>query len=226
MNDGNIWRKWVSLLKKSGFKCASPSWNGKTFQSCNFYEALEVYMSYIKKLDSKPIIIGHSIGGAIAQKLLEKGYGKAGVFINSGPTKGLSILDKNFILSNLELINPLSKRSNILMGPRWYNKYVTNEMTYSQTVKFINENCLSANRNVLKTIPKVNFEEVKYPLLFIAGGKDKSQPLKLNYKNFKAYKNSDKKEFKVFENATHNIICQNGWEKVANYIINWINETF
>ena len=40
-------------------------------------------------LDSPPILMGHSAGGAFTQVLLDHGYGAAGVALNSAPTEGV-----------------------------------------------------------------------------------------------------------------------------------------
>ena len=43
----------------------------------------------IGELESPPILIGHSAGGAFTQILLDHGFGAAGVAISSAPTEGV-----------------------------------------------------------------------------------------------------------------------------------------
>jgi hypothetical protein len=40
-------------------------------------------------LESKPVIMGHSFGGAFVQLLLDAGYGAAGVSIDGAAVKGV-----------------------------------------------------------------------------------------------------------------------------------------
>ena len=42
------------------------------------------------ELDTPPILMGHSAGGVFTQILLDRGYGAAGVAINSAPTEGVA----------------------------------------------------------------------------------------------------------------------------------------
>ena len=46
------------------------------------------YETVIRALDKPPIIIGHSLGGALTQIMLDRGLGIAGVAIDSVPVKG------------------------------------------------------------------------------------------------------------------------------------------
>ena len=50
------------------------------------------YEQLIRKLDSPPIIMGHSFGGAITQILLDRGLGCSGVAIHPAPIKGVKRL--------------------------------------------------------------------------------------------------------------------------------------
>ena len=45
----------------------------------------------IAELDSEPIIMGHSAGGAWTQLLLDRGHGVAGVAMCSAPTEGVRV---------------------------------------------------------------------------------------------------------------------------------------
>ena len=43
------------------------------------------------ELDTPPIIMGHSFGGTLTQLLLDRGFGAAGVVIDSAPTEGVRV---------------------------------------------------------------------------------------------------------------------------------------
>ena len=53
---------------------------------------IERLESAIGELDSPPIIMGHSAGGAFTQLLLDRGHGAVGVAINSAPTEGVRVV--------------------------------------------------------------------------------------------------------------------------------------
>ncbi|MHA8110830.1 alpha/beta hydrolase [Lactobacillaceae bacterium Melli_B4] len=235
MNNGQIWNDWKTYFTEQGFNCYNYSWPylagdihelqqhpDPSLAYLTFAQVVDYYSDKINVLDTPPILVGHSLGGVIAQKLLELGYGKAAVCINSGPPKGIFAFNWDFIASNLQLANPLNKQKIILMGPKWYHKYVTNDLTFEQTEAFIQQNCVPSSKTAATTIQEIDFKQPHRPLLFIAGGNDKSQPPVINKKNFAAYQDqSSRKDFKLFENRTHNIIAQAGWQEVAEYVANW-----
>lgn len=233
------WKNWTEYFTRKGYKSLAPAWPlhdkdpkylrqnpNHEISKLTLKDVIDAYARVINSLDEKPIIIGHSLGGVITQKLMSDNYGAIGVCINSGPPRGIAVLDKNFILSNFRLINPLKGNSLCLMSARWYQKYVCNEMTYEQTEKFIEENCIGDSRNIARTVSKygnINFTKPHNPLLFIAGSEDKSQPAALNLKNFNVYTDQESvKDFKEFNGRTHNIINQDKWEEVAEFIGNWL----
>src|SRR6202020_411663 len=55
-------------------------------------EVTEHYAQVIAGLDSPPILVGHSFGGTIVEKLLGQGLGVAGIAIDAAPIKGVCCL--------------------------------------------------------------------------------------------------------------------------------------
>jgi pimeloyl-ACP methyl ester carboxylesterase len=55
-------------------------------------EVFDHLAEVIDALESKPIIMGHSFGGAFVQLLLDAGYGAAGVSIDGAAVKGVKAL--------------------------------------------------------------------------------------------------------------------------------------
>lgn len=55
-------------------------------------EIADHYNKLIADLDRPPIIMGHSFGGLIAQILLDRGLGAAGVALDSAPFKGVHVV--------------------------------------------------------------------------------------------------------------------------------------
>lgn len=98
------------------------------------------------------------------------------------------------------------------MDENLYNKYVTNELSLTNTQLFMKNNCIFSSSNVRLTINQyvvIDFKKAHIPYLFISGSNDKSQPTKINKKKFKKYTDlNSENNFKEFPNRTHNIIAQ------------------
>jgi len=74
-------------------------------------------------------------------------------------------------------------------------------------------------------ITRVNFKNNdRGPLLLIAGSVDRICPLSQVKSNYGKYKNARAiTGFKEFDNRTHWIVAQPGWEEVAGYVADWLD---
>ena len=64
----------------------------------------------IGKLDQKPIVVGHSFGGLIAQRLLSGGFASAAVAIDPAPAKGVLFLPASALrVASIALRNPANR---------------------------------------------------------------------------------------------------------------------
>jgi pimeloyl-ACP methyl ester carboxylesterase len=75
-----------------------------------FKDVVQSYSHYIDKLKNKPILIGHSMGGLVVQKLIQAGKGTSGVCITSAPPNGIFRFNWHFIWSNIDCFLLVQKR--------------------------------------------------------------------------------------------------------------------
>src|SRR5262245_229357 len=97
------WEHWIAHYEGKGCRVLAPAYPGlevevealnadpTPLEALTLSEIIEHLESVIGELDSDPILIGHSAGGAITQILLDRGHGAAGVAMNSAPTEGVRI---------------------------------------------------------------------------------------------------------------------------------------
>lgn len=238
MNTGAAWKDWQAYFEQRGYRCLAPSWSyldreiadlqanpDPCLAQLTFADVVAHYQTIIDQLEERPILIGHSLGGVVVQKLVEKGYAGLAIAIASGPPKGIFAWNKDFLLSNLQLTwNPRGEAT-VLMSPNWYHRYVINHLTLEESQAFVAENCVPAGRKIAKTIEKIDFSRPHVPLLFIAGAEDKSQPAVINQKNAQAYQDSSSQvTYRVFSGRTHQMIQQKGWQEVAEFVEEWIKQ--
>lgn len=96
METGDCWTDWQAYFEARGFRCYRLTWihheRGSSDEqkvATRFGDVLEAYSRLIDTLDEKPILVGHSLGGILVQKLIELDKGAAGVLLTSGPPKGI-----------------------------------------------------------------------------------------------------------------------------------------
>jgi non-heme chloroperoxidase len=94
------WQNWIELFAADGFDASAPAWPGEHPSAAESrahagdvaglgMEGLVThYADLIRQLPAQPILIGHSLGGTVVQKLLSAGYGVGGVVLDSARADG------------------------------------------------------------------------------------------------------------------------------------------
>jgi len=237
----SCWADWRGYFGAKGYECHAPPYpfhdgDPATLRMnvdprlgrLTFPEVVKSISDFIDTLPEQPILIGHSMGGLIVQKLIEDRRGVAGVCIDSAPPKGVTSFEWSFLWANLPTINPLKGPRPCVPSVGWFHYAFCNTMTLTETAIAYERFVVPESRNVPRSSTKsggaINFTAPHAPLLFIAGEKDHIIPASLNRKNFEAYTDrSSRTDFKVFDGRTHYICAQAGWEEVAGYVADWVH---
>ena len=98
------WRPWQDRFEAAGYATVAPTWPGEAElidvaraaperQAGYGVKAVtDHFVSAIAGIDPKPIVIGHSFGGLVAQQLLARGVVDAAVAISPAQMRGILIL--------------------------------------------------------------------------------------------------------------------------------------
>lgn len=236
------WTEWKKFFEAKGYTChaiAYPFHEGEPadlrahidpkLSTLTFMEVVTHLSRFIDSLPEKPILIGHSIGGLLVQKLLNMGKARAAVSIDPAPPRGINSYKWSFIRANLPTINPLKGDSPCMPSVQWFHYAFCNTMTLGETEQAYNTYFVPESRNIPRTSRSkesaVDFALPHEPLLIIAGEKDNIIPASLNQKNYRAYRDrASVTDFKEFPGRTHYICGQKGWEEVAQYSLDWITK--
>ena len=70
---------------------------------------IDAYEAFIRELPCSPIIMGHSLGGAMTQVLLNRGLGCVGVGVSSATVKGVRDLPFSTLKAAGPALNPLKR---------------------------------------------------------------------------------------------------------------------
>jgi pimeloyl-ACP methyl ester carboxylesterase len=237
------WDNWKAYFESKGYKTLAPAWpfkdadpaelrnrqpNDTALASLTLSELVDHYANIIKKLEDKPIIIGHSLGGLITQILLSRGLGVAGIVFHSVPPQGIIPYEFSFLKSTWRALGLFTSASKTyLMSFDTWQYAFTNGMTLAEQKKAYEENTIPESKTVTKgglsSAAKVDFDKPRGPLLIIAGSKDNIIPASLNQRNFNAYKNNPSlTEFRLVEGRNHFVLGLPTWKEDADYVLNWI----
>lgn len=239
----NGWGQWVKYFESKGYNAIAIAWPGRDKSVAalrqahpdpklgqrTFGEVLDHHIQTIKGLNEPPIIIGHSLGGLFTQLLLNRGLGAAGIAIDSAPPQGLLSFKWSFLKSAFPLLNPLNPSSKPYLMPFSGFQYsFVNGMPLEAQRRAYDEQVVPESlriaRGSLTVAAKVDYAKPHAPLLFIAGETDHIIPPSLNKANFNKYQASAPSitEFKEFPGRNHYGLGADGWQEMADYILEWI----
>jgi pimeloyl-ACP methyl ester carboxylesterase len=116
------WAPWQGLFAAAGYETFAPGWPGDadTVEGCRadpdsianrgIDDVTSHYTAFIDTLPAMPILIGHSFGGMIAEKLLGMDYGAGAIGIDAAQIKGVLPLPLSSLRATLPVFrNPANK---------------------------------------------------------------------------------------------------------------------
>ncbi|MEI9918553.1 MAG: alpha/beta hydrolase [Bacteroidota bacterium] len=236
------WEQWVPYFESQGFKVVVPAWphknaNAETLRnhksdsliaSNRLKDLIDYFEQIVRSQPSKPILIGHSIGGLITQILVNRGLAKAGVAIHSVPPQGIMTFKWSFLKAGWGPLGFFTSASKPFMMSfaQWQYSFTNGMSTEEQKEGYyklaIPESKLIV-RDTITSVAAVNFKKPHVPLLFLAGSKDHTIPASLNHDNYKKYSDlSSVTDYKEFDFANHFVVGHPRWREQADYVTKWM----
>lgn len=95
------WDRWAKLFEEAGFTALTPGWpddpetveeaaaHPEVFADKTIGEVADHFEAIIRGLARKPVVIGHSFGGLLAQILAGRGCAKVSVAVDPAPFRGV-----------------------------------------------------------------------------------------------------------------------------------------
>ena len=129
------WQPWLELFRSAGYDPTAPGWpgdsdsvradreNAAAVADKGIDDITNAYLDVISGLPAKPIVIGHSFGGLIAQKLLSRGAAAAAIAIDPGQIKGVKPLPFAQIRSGLPVLSKPGNRKRAVALTRKQFRY-------------------------------------------------------------------------------------------------------
>jgi len=241
------WQNWITLYEKSGYSATAPGWPGDgpsvaitrsnpdAVGNKGIADIYDHYAAYIRTLPQLPIVVGHSFGGLIAQKLLADGLAVAAVAIDPAPIKGV----KKVPLAQIRTAIPVvSKKANktraVSLTERQFRFGFGNAMTKAESRELFAKFAIPGPGKPLfevtsagkdpKSPAEVNTAKSdRGPLLIIGGGKDHTVPQIVAEQAFGLYAASKAvTDLTVFPDRGHALVFDSRWAEIANSTLVWL----
>ncbi|MBW6435024.1 alpha/beta hydrolase [Actinoplanes hulinensis] len=240
------WEHWITHYENKGFRVLAPGYPGFEVEveelnanpdiitAVTVPGIIDKIETQIKELSKPPIIIGHSAGGAFTQILLDHGYGAAGVAMNSAPTEGVKVVPLSQVKSTFPVLkSPANRHKAVGLSLDEWKYAFTNTFTDEESKALYERYHIPANGGILWGSVLANFQPghqdtwVNYhnddraPLLFVSGSEDHIMPPSIQRSNAKHYKSKATTEHIEYEGYAHLLPAQNGWEEIADTVLEW-----
>ena len=235
------WDKWIPYFESLGYDVEAIPWPFHQGDPATLRKHIppelgklslaDLHLHYVSILQSEstpPVLIGHSLGGLLVQKLAADGLIRAGVGICPVAPNRMLSLDWGFLRNSASITNPFAGDEPYEMTAKGFHQNFANTMSEAESNAAYEEYALHESRQVLRDIMgdegQVDFERPHAPLLFIGAEKDEIIPASLVRRNARAY--SDERshsEYVEFIGRGHFIAGEDKWEEVAEKTANWLN---
>jgi pimeloyl-ACP methyl ester carboxylesterase len=198
-------------------------------------EVVAHYAQIISGLPSPPILIGHSFGGMIAQKLLGQDLAAAAVAIDAAQIKGVLPLPLPALRTTIPVFkNPANKHRAVSLTAEQFRYGFGNAIPQVESDALHARWTIPAPGKPLFEAAAANFDphppakvdtanQSRGPLLLVTGGRDHTVPEAVTRATLKQYRHSDAvSDLVEFPDRGHSLTIDSGWPEVADTALVWL----
>jgi len=244
------WEHWKDRYERRGYTVLTPAYPGfevevealredpSPIERVTVKETVAALEALIGGLETPPVIIGHSFGGALTQVRLDHGFGAAGVAIDSVPTEGVRVVPPSQVKATLPVLkNPANRHKAVGFTHEQFHYAFTNTLGEEDSRAAYERYAIPAPGSWVWDGVLANFKRghqdtwvdyangTRAPLLLIAGGADNIMPPKVNRANFERYDQAAAHtDYHEFPGRSHFTCGEPGWEQVADLALDWATE--
>jgi non-heme chloroperoxidase len=243
------WGPWAEFFGAAGYAPLAPGWPGDAdmvegtrsqpdrVAGKGIDDVVEHYARIIGDLDAPPIVIGHSFGGLMAQRLLGQDLAAAAVAIDPAPIKGVLYLPPSALkVASIVLRKPANRNLAVALTPQQFRYGFGNAIPAQESAELYDRwNIPSpgkplfedATANFTPSSPaKVNTRnKTRGPLLITAGGQDHTVPHAISTATRRLYHKSPAiTDLKEFPDRGHSLTIDHGWREVAQEVLDWLHQ--
>jgi pimeloyl-ACP methyl ester carboxylesterase len=243
------WARWQEFFGAAGYDTVAPEWPGTpdtvtaaragadTIAGHGIDEVTEHYVAAIENLHQPTILIGHSFGGLIAEKILGLGLVEAAVAIDAAQIKGVLPLPLSALYATLPVFrNPANRHRAISLTAEQFRFAFGNAISEEESDALYERWTIPAPGKPLFEAAAANFSlhspaevntgnEERGPLLLVAGGQDHTVPEVITRATAKQYRHSSAvTELIDLPDRGHSLTIDSRWREVAETALEWLGK--
>jgi non-heme chloroperoxidase len=241
------WDRWAKVFEDAGYVSLTPGWpddpetvaeanaHPEVFAQKSVGQVADHFSEIARGLKRKPVVIGHSFGGLMAQIVAGRGLSATTVAVDPAPFRGVLPLPFSALKSAWPVLGNPANRSRAV--PLTFDQFrfgFANAVS-EEEAKHLYEHfavpaagkplfqAATANLNPW-TEAKVDSENPERgPLLIISGEKDHTVPWAIANASFKQQQsNPGVTEIIEMKNRGHALTIDSGWREVADTALTFV----
>jgi pimeloyl-ACP methyl ester carboxylesterase len=234
------WDRWAALFEEAGYVSVTPGWpddpetvaeakaSPEVFAGKGIGEIADYEESIIRRLDRKPVVIGHSFGGLLTEILAGRGLAAAAVAISPAPFRGVLPLPISALRSSSAVLsNPLNRNRAVPLTYEQFRYSFANvvgedeakELYLGYSVPGPGEpvfQAAAANLNPWSEAKVDTKNPDRGPMLIISADADHTVPWAVANASYKReMRNEGVTEIVKMTGRGHALTIDNGWREVA-----------
>jgi pimeloyl-ACP methyl ester carboxylesterase len=223
-----VFERLLPVLARRGYSAAALSFRGHPPSAAvpelgrvTIGDYLEDATDAARALN-RPIVIGHSLGGLVAQLLAARGLARAVVLIDAAPPRGIGVLTKPLLKRMTRYLPALLRSRAFLPRAEDLDALVLNRVPVAERAaareRLVADSGRAARQAALGkyAVPK---RSVRVPVLVTSGEDDRFIPLEVARKIARRYD----APLLVARGHGHFLLAEPGWEDQVRVMIDWLD---
>ena len=244
------WGPWLELFQEAGYAPTAPGWPGDIGHGARrpardpgrvagkgIDDVVDHYAGIIRGLEAPPVVIGHSFGGLIAQRLLGQDLAAAAVAIDAAPIKGVLNLPVSALrVASIALRKPANRSLAISLTAEQFRYGFGNAVPGQESAELYDRWTVPSPGKPLFEAALANFaprlasegeHREQDPRTAAAHRRRRhhSVPVAITTSTRKLYHKSPAiTDFIEFPDRGHSRTIDHGWREVAQAALDWLKQ--
>jgi non-heme chloroperoxidase len=235
------WDRWAAVFEEAGYTALTPGWpddpetveeakeHPEVFAHKTVGQVADHFEEIIRGLEKRPVVIGHSFGGLLAQILAGRGLATVTVAIDPAPFRGVLPLPISSLRSAFPVLGNPANRSRAVPLTYEQFRYAFANAVGEDEAKELYETfsvpaagaplfqAATANLNPWTEVKVDSENPQRGPLLIVSGENDNTVPWAIANASFKKQqRNPSVTEIVEIAGRGHSLTIDNGWREVAD----------
>jgi non-heme chloroperoxidase len=234
------WEPWRDLFEQQGYVALAPGWPGEpeTVDEARAHPDLvagsgvgavaDHLADVVRALDRPPVLVGHSFGGLLVQKLAGLGLASATVAISPAPARGVLPLPISALKASFPVLrNPANRKRSVMLTPEQFRYAFTNALPEDEAARVYDRFAVPAPGRPLFQAATANVaprseasadtsSAARGPMLLLGGEQDHTVPWAITNASYKRQrKNAGFTDVTEIPGRGHSLVVDDGWPDVA-----------